>query len=296
MAYNDSTLNELLNTAKRIKKEYNRFITLKNTRDSDFSGYDYPMSALKPFLNIEREILAHLSTEDAIKLTNKLNSKSFESFAHNPKNRFVMYRTTSALNRVSSQGYITSSDESSTLRINDAVQSDIYRAFVYFLNEYAHNANSNAERRKIIELIYSHSFMISSIEEEMLYNNFNIPNDLYFTSAISAFWENVSHEEYEEISNEYAKVCAMRHIEWFMKNFSTGISKNAPIAIMKDSYIRACFTLMDDDAINEVREWFIRLASSDRYANSTEKVILSCFDSIKTDREKPKVITIGTLE
>lgn len=134
----------------------------------------------------------------------------------------------------------------------------------------------------------------------MVSSNFNIPEELYFSSKLVADLAGVDSSDY----NFYKKMMGINKsinqmanlIEMGDIDFSD--MKKSISSILRQCMMRASFLFMSDEDIAEVNYGFHSFIENDDYLlehkndKIAEQLVISCFKSVKRDRNKPSIVSL----
>jgi len=189
----------------------------------------------------------------------------------------------------------------SSIEIQKAFEKDILNSYLAFLQEFLQKEEYRNFRSQLINSKYNIAFINKEIENSMISNNFDIPDTLYVNSRFVADLLQMDLDLYKLLKNSYGVKTSTQQISEIIEigdlDYSDPIK--ATTSILRQCLMRAAFLLMSDEVISDVNYEFHEFVEDkkylDRHPNDriSEQLIINCFRSIKKDKNKPNVLSLG---
>ncbi len=192
---------------------------------------------------------------------------------------------------------------SPSLKIENAIRTefeegrifgqDVSRAFQVFLNKEIETNKDPAIKDCLIYHKYKESFINPCIENELVENDFDLPECINIDTTLNAAFLGVSTEKYKKNISTLAINAALDNINELLgtKDIDYSDADTAALSIIKQCYLRANLVFMTDEDINDLKDEFIDSIQSDEYLKDYKddhisiNLITEAFNARKKDRE-----------
>lgn len=189
----------------------------------------------------------------------------------------------------------------SSIELQKAFEKDTFSGFLTFLQEFINKKDYANFKEQLISSKYNTSFINKAIESDMISSSFDIPETFYVNSRFVADLTNTDLDLYKLLKNSYGVKESTKQISEVIEMGDMDYSdpKKATSSILRQCLMRASFLLMSDEVISDVNYEFHEFVESEKYLNRhshdriSEQLIINCFKSIKRDRSKPSVLSLG---
>lgn len=174
-----STIESLKSSLDLEKSIYDRF-----PKDLDvLSQIEHKINGNKDYwlkFNLQENINAILNYENLIKLRIQLNLFS----------RMLAIKDADFVINVNDESVLENQTPRNILIINTSVIKDFLNTTLVILNDYLNNPEYELIKDQLLNFKYNLSFVYEEIENDLLENNFNISNELYWeANAISDYYQ-----------------------------------------------------------------------------------------------------------
>lgn len=189
----------------------------------------------------------------------------------------------------------------SSIELQKAFEKDTLNGYLVFLQEFINKKDYEAFKEDLIRSKYNTSFINKIIEEDMISNNFDIPETFYLNSKFVADITQTDLKLYGLLKNSYGVKESTKQISEVieMKDEDYNNPKSATTSILRQCLMRASFLLMSDEVISDINYEFHEFIENEKYLNRhpddhiSERLIINCFKSIKRDKSKQVVLSLG---
>lgn len=195
--------------------------------------------------------------------------------------------------------YITKNDLIQGLEHNIKIQSsldtDINSIFISILEELITQRIYQQYKKELIKAKYCFATSNKELEILLIENKFSIPNIIYINSKIIN--ELLKEEElsYNIIRYTELKIRAQIEINKLLniKDNEYNNPEKYIHTIISSCYLRALFSLMTSDEINDFNEEFHEQLDKLEDINNeiSEKIIINCFKSFNKDKKRIRILS-----
>lgn len=233
-----------------------------------------------------------------MRIRNILDRKML-SFTENLKNTVVPQEIRDILQRIGiiNEEKLSQSIYSNT-ELNKALKFDLISSYLIFLKNTTRNKDYSQYKDELLKAMYQTIFIYKDIENEILKNNFNVPDNINITSQFVAdlFQINIA---YPILKNLFAgEICQTQINEIIeIKDIDYDNPKIYVASILRQCLLKSSFLLLDDNHLENINYQFHSFIESDQYISRhqgdriSEEAISRCFRNIKKD--KAKTITLS---
>lgn len=185
------------------------------------------------------------------------------------------------------------------IKMQNSIKDDVLTTFIYILEEEINKKSNLYLKDKLIKVKYHTAFINKNIEKELLKNNFELP-ELYLTSKLVSDMYKIDEKLYYGLLKKYSFDIVIEEIKELLKLRSLDfLNDNTNItAITRGIFIRAGLINLNDIEILALNEIFHDLIEKKEYLilhsedHMSEDIIISSFKEVKSDREKPKKLSL----
>jgi len=142
---------------------------------------------------------------------------------------------------------------SNSVEIQKAYEKDLYSTYLLFLNDSIKKENNEKIRNNLINSKYNFSFIDKEIEEDMISNNFEVSDDLYLTSRLTADLFCMNLNLYNSLKDSFNSKISMKQIIELLKISDVEYNdfSKKTTSIVRKSLLKASFLMMSDNKVNE---------------------------------------------
>lgn len=138
-------------------------------------------------------------------------------------------------------------------------------------------------------------------ENEFIKENFNASDIYYIDSKTASKFLKINETTYKEYVNNMVKKEFVAQLEKILsiKDKEYDIEFDETKQISQECFLRALFTLADKKTIDEINYAFHELIDNKKYkekypnSNRSIELVINSFKSVKRDRNKVKILSIG---
>lgn len=327
-------IENVLSTSKTISSIYDNLYILEINNQKDSENYKNLLKQLEDTIKIENQLLQDtcktyeeckkifqllFSAKGLLKLTNNeciIQQSYDDSFLRRTisiisekivlDNKFQKdIITPSLVTFLNDLGLNLSIEEiyneiNSNRQIQNNFINDMYLIIISILSEYISDNKYDKYKHNLIKTKYYISFINPNTETHMLKCRFNPLDERYITSSINAELLGISKIQYNIIKENEAKynISIIMAELLNIKNKEYQDKKTNIEAIIRQCFIRALLTMMNEDTIYEINQNFYNLINNPEYLikhpNDTisENIIIDCFTKHKHDKTKKREISL----
>lgn len=320
-------IEELLNISNTINNIYEQLYQLEIDNKIESHNYQKLIDYLKEKTTIENQkyaklnykqcknIFSFLLTSNKLLKENNTECLLFQKYDDKIPRRIMSFLSKKIIldenyqqeniELINNIGINIPSDEitkilNKNVKIEDAVRTDVLSILLTILNEYISNKKYNKYKNELIKLKYYILLINKDIEEQLLITKFNISNYIYLNSNILTNILKVHQEQYDLIKNIETELSTLIHISELLELKDTDYNndKKNIESIIRQCYIRALLTLMNEEAVYNLNKKFYDLLNDEEYLKQelknsiSENIIIYCFKCQKQDRPKIRTLSI----
>lgn len=178
--------------------------------------------------------------------------------------------------------------------IDYEIEKDILNTILRILNEYINNPKYQIMKDILIKFKYLLSLTFKEIENDFLDHNFEISEDLYWTSKLKADGFSTDTTYYDESRHDYVEDIFVEFGNLLLDLFdpSTDNSNYNDVTIC-EIIIRAISIFSNEYTIQTYYE-YLKETINDRNITNEELIILldNTYNFLKNDRELPSIISL----
>ena len=318
-------INRLLENSKAIEGLYDKLYELEINGKKDSDEYKKQIGFLKISIDLENRIYKkyNFSTEKKLVIIKYLIGYKFskgyiddeDSIMNQEYDEFFIRRVVrNLLNQVTEtkEGFkeIHSDEQEESnknidfsmkvVKVLKELNEDIYNSYLLFLQENIDSEDYRCYKNDFIKAKYKLVFIYDKLENKMINNNFTITKDLYLNSKFMSDLYHIDLDTYNFMKDDYCEKISSKQILDFLdvEDLDYNDRMKSISAILRMCYIRACLLMMSNDKIDDVNYVFHDYIEDEEYLNNhsndtiSEKLIISCFKSLKKDRTKVKRLSL----
>ena len=180
-----------------------------------------------------------------------------------------------------------------TKELYQSIKEDLLYAFLFLSGEFTLNNKYTSIKDNIIASKYYVAFLNKNIENYLLNNKFKFPSSIIEYSSFLANIKKTETKQYEHLKTSLASEIANDEIASLLelnisdKNINTFIE-----VLLRNCFLRSAFLLLDDEQLLVINDAFHELVDNEEDFNENKKLIISCFNAIKKDRQKKRVLSL----
>lgn len=322
-------LDGLLKTVTSIDILYKKLYELEISNNKNSEEYRKTIEYLEIALEVEADKYKKIlySSDKAVSilkhlLLTKVNKDESEIeclFSQNDSNR-VVNRIITFLNQEISRNYSLMSESISqelsmilkylgiedpeqmimdsfnrSKDLQETAEQETLNVFIKMVEEFISDENYNEFKNQLLRVKYDTAFINKKIESQMIFNNFNTLSTLLFDSKFIKGILNINNMEYEMFCNKYAFRKVSLEIDKIIEPVSF-INDNEEIDfsnLLIQAYLRSLFLLIDEDIIEDLREYFEMIREKTMFFEIYNKkginLILEALEKNEEDRETYKM-------
>ncbi|MEG2511209.1 MAG: hypothetical protein RSB00_02470 [Bacilli bacterium] len=183
--------------------------------------------------------------------------------------------------------------------MEDAFEKDMIAGFIFFLKKYIDDNKYLMFKKDLIRSKYNIGFINKELESSLLSSSFNISDTLYFSSEILSNLLKISDSKYKEIQNEYGISYAQYYIVELLNYRDEDYDSNNKevSSILMMCMLKSSLLLLGDESKQEIKDFFIKTLSSNKYNEEhpqdilSEKIIRDLLFSQK-DEIRPTILSL----
>lgn len=327
-------IENLLACSKTIDNIYNKLCRLENENKKDTEEYQKLIYLLKETIKIEkkefnkacktaeqcRKIFKFLSsakgllkysnneciirqkyTDRVIRRTINIVSEQLITY-YEPQRKSITKDIIKFLNDLSLEISLEEiyTETKKNIKIQNAISNDMYLLIISILKEYISNKKYQKYKYALTKTKYYISFINPTTETYILQYNFNPTNTIYISSNMTADLLGINKTQYDLIKEIDSILNTAINITQLLdiKDCEYEQTTINIESIIRQSFIRALLTLMNEDSVYELNQNFHNFIESPKYLSKhqndriSENIIIQCFKSQKYDRPKKRIINI----
>ena len=326
-------LETLLQTSNNVGTIIDKLCTLEINNQKDSIQYNQTLLEFTRLVNIENETYqnACLNYQQCYKfarlLSTKINTSIFDTKPTNSiknQNNKVIKRVINILITIMQQNQnfhqsiitnefletlsnltnnITKKDLikglEHSIKVQSSLDTDINSIFISILEELTTQKLCHKYKEELLKAKYCIITSNKELELLLIEHKFSIPNTIYINSKIINELLKEGELSYNIIRSTELKVRAQTEINKLL-NIKDSEYKNKDIyinSIIISCYLRALFSLMTCDEINDFNEEFHKQIDKLNYLKEqcdnriSEDIIINCFKSFNHDKEKIHILS-----
>ncbi len=298
-------IHKLLIITKSIESLYKKMCELELNGKKNTKEYNGLITLLKETVEEENKIYsdANINEERGVGLTFYIMEQNLpENTENDVESTINQNYNVRTYRRIINNLFNIGVSDYKSAKLRNAFEKDIINGYLSFMQDFANSKSYEEKKDQFIINKYNTAFINKSIESDMLSSSFDIPKTFYVSSRLIADVYNVNLTFYKSISNDfYAKEAAKqisRLIDIFDEEYKYD-DDNKLSSILRQCYLRSAFLFLDDELLTDMNDSFHEFVESDEYldkhSNDTigTQLVINCFKSIKKDRNKPAILSLG---
>ncbi len=179
--------------------------------------------------------------------------------------------------------------------------SDLFTAYLYFLEEYINKEKNDKLKYELLAAKYNVSFTNENVENILIDNNFVGPNTLYLKAKLMADLAQVSNEEYNQYKNYYVQDRYDEHIKKILATSDNNYNDPTVITsmLLRQCFLRSMFLFMNEEELEIANYEFNRFLESEAYLEKhshdtiSPQLIREAFNLIKEDKSKVRILSFN---
>lgn len=179
--------------------------------------------------------------------------------------------------------------------------SDLFTAYLYFLEEYINKEKNDKLKYELLAAKYNVSFTNENVENILIDNNFVGPNTLYLKAKLMADLAQVSNEEYNQYKNYYVQDRYDEHIKKILATSDNNYNDPTVITsmLLRQCFLRSMFLFMNEEELEIANYEFNRFLESEAYLEKhshdtiSPQLIREAFSLIKEDKSKVRILSFN---
>lgn len=187
-----------------------------------------------------------------------------------------------------------------TAEMDFAFNKDYTNSILHIIKELLNKKEYANYKNNLIGTKYYLSFLNKTVEEGLLFSEFEIPEMLYFISSNKANVYKLDSTEFKIFKKEYAFEKTIVQILGMLKlsDLDYANEKNAITSILRECFIRAGFMLLDEDTLEDLNYEFHEFLESNDFLEEhkhdkiSTQLVINCFKKIKKDKETVNIISL----
>lgn len=209
--------------------------------------------------------------------------------------KYLKNQTKDAKDEYKNLGLLNPDDDAekivkSTSLLIDNIEIDTIRIYLNLIKN-----NSNLDKKDKILHIYNLCFINKNLEQELIENKFEIPNEVYITSKLIADANYLKTEDYDYIKDEYTTQNASIQILELLR-IKNNQHKNIAyknLLLFKELFLRANFAMTSDQELENFNYMYNSVLSDalTKDSNLSEDLITKCFLCIKKDKSRSLILS-----
>ena len=255
-------------------------ISTSNTNKTDsistiINQYDFDLISRRVFNILTNQIITNIDYT--------INKKDIQSLEF--LNTFELSTNNNTYNEISNY-----------TKIQIAINNDIKLIFLLILQETLNLCKYSKYKNDLLKSLYSTSFINKEIEQELINNNFTLPNNIYLSSKLINDLLKSNNNIYNIITTILVEPLTEQNI-FNLLEIKDNEYNNQFInikAILTECYIRALLTFLNEERIKYQQNKFQHILSNNKYLNNiiSIDIINNCFNNIKYDKTKKRTISL----
>lgn len=328
-------LEHLLQTSNNVSNIFDRLCTLEMSELKDSNIYTQALQELTRAINIENETYssAQLSETECYKYIKLLSEKtklpifdirpttSINNYQHKSIKRVINILTSMMINhpefhknilndsltqQIMNLQIINQKEDLingfiNNIQIDSTLDYDINCIFLSILEDEINKQKNTIIKNQLIKTKYCIKTTNKELEPFLITTNLNIPKTIFVNSKIKTQLLHAGEKTYNFIRFSKLKSKANNEISKLLdiKDNEYTNSKTESNSIIICCYLRALFTLMTDEEINDFNLQFHNIIENPKYASKhlydriSENIIISCFKGYKYDKTKTRILSIN---
>ena len=187
-----------------------------------------------------------------------------------------------------------------TIEMESAFNKDYSNSVLHIIKELLNKKEYDNYKGNLISTKYYLSFIDKTIEEGLLFTEFDIPETLYFISSNKALAHKLDADKFKIFKKGYALEKTVLQISGMLQlsDLDYTNEKIAISSILRECFIRAGFMLLDDDTLGDLNYEFHEFLESEKFLDEhkhdkiSTQLITNCFKKIKKDKEQVNIISL----
>lgn len=301
-------LKELEIKGQKESKEYKRLIEcLKSSLELEKSIYDRFPNDLDTLVNIIREV-----TKNKDFFINFDLKENIDAIINNYNliTRRIYLRLLNKMLDIKDADFIIGTNNPDILKnqsarniliLHSLIIKDYINTILVILNEYLYDEKYKNINNLLLNVKYSLAFLYDNVENDLLENNFNINNDLYWEATAMGDFYHLDREKLKEIQKGTVHGIYYEKIDNIIKTILNDKSCDKEIFIyaISEILIRACLLFYDDKTVECLKSNKIKLANNTKanehnlkLLNDAQKRVDNVYSFYDQDKELIKVISL----
>ena len=301
-------LKELEIKGQKESKEYKRLIEcLKSSLELEKSIYDRFPNDLDTLVNIIREV-----TKNKDFFINFDLKENIDAIINNYDliTRRIYLRLLNKMLDIKDADFIIGTNNPDILEnqsarniliLHSLIIKDYINTILVILNKVIYDEKYKNINNLLLNVKYSLAFLYDNVENDLLENNFNINNDLYWEATAMGDFYHLDREKLKEIQKGTVHGIYYEKIDNIIKTILNDKSCDKEIFIyaISEILIRACLLFYDDKTVECLKSNKIKLANNTKanehnlkLLNDAQKRVDNVYSFYDQDKELIKVISL----